>query len=204
MIMHPDKLMIVAHPDDEILWGGLNLLSNSGWLVVCSTHASNPIRSQEFYKTMKLIGNNIRFKMFDVEDNFTYSDDVSDRLYDNTPFDFYLQELASKDWTIVVSHNAVGEYGHAHHRKVHRMVKKYFHNPTFFATGPNLSPQVLMQKRLLLKHYTSQVSPMAFYELNDTSRPLLERDYFYREVVFIPPKQMLQPIRLKWLNRMTS
>lgn len=171
---------------------------------MCSTHSDNPVRSQEFFKTMKMIGGDIRFKMFNVPDIFTYSDTVSDTLYDNTSFDLYLQELAKQDWTLVVSHNEVGEYGHAHHRKVHRMVKKYFKNPVFFMAGPMLPQSVLIKKRELLKHYTSQICPTAFYSWKDMTRPLLERDYFYREVVFLPPKSMLQPIRLKWINQRTS
>jgi len=207
MIMQPDKLMIVAHPDDEVLWGGLNLLSQPGWFVVCSTHANHPVRSQEFYKTMKMIGNDIRFKMFDVPDIFTYSDVMANQLYDGTPFDDYLKELATQTWTIVVSHNEVGEYGHAHHRKVHRMVKRYFQTPVFFTTGPSLPQSVLVKKRELLKHYTSQICPMAFYTWNDMSRPFPEREYFYREVVFLPPKPpptSVNPLRLTWLNRRTS
>ena len=47
--------MIVAHPDDEVLWGGINL-SLSDWVVICSTHKNDPVRSKEFYKTMSFVG----------------------------------------------------------------------------------------------------------------------------------------------------
>ena len=39
-LLKPNKLMIVAHPDDEMLWGGMNLLLDSGWLVIVSTHGN--------------------------------------------------------------------------------------------------------------------------------------------------------------------
>lgn len=205
--MQPDKLMIVAHPDDEVLWGGLNLLSQPGWFVVCSTHANHPERSQEFYKTMKLIGGDIRFKMFDVPDVFTYDDRVADALYNDTPFDLCLRELASQSWKVVLTHNEVGEYGHAHHKKVHRMVKTYFRNPTFFGLGFRLSPVQINKKRELLRHYTSQECPMAFFNSNESTRPSGEQYYFFNEVILFPPPEsvtQLLPIRLSFLNRKTS
>ncbi len=47
-----NKLMIVAHPDDEMLWGGLALLEND-YLVVCITCGSNKYRVKEFKKAME-------------------------------------------------------------------------------------------------------------------------------------------------------
>ncbi|NDB84328.1 MAG: PIG-L family deacetylase, partial [Alphaproteobacteria bacterium] len=43
--MEVDKLLIIAHPDDEVLWGGMNLILQSGWFVICSTHLNDPVRS---------------------------------------------------------------------------------------------------------------------------------------------------------------
>lgn len=34
-----DKVMVVAHPDDETLWGGMHLLKNK-YLVICLTNAN--------------------------------------------------------------------------------------------------------------------------------------------------------------------
>ena len=36
-----DKLMVVAHPDDEVLWGGANLLAEPGWKVLVATNVRN-------------------------------------------------------------------------------------------------------------------------------------------------------------------
>lgn len=46
------KLMIVAHPDDETIWGGNHLLKGH-YLVVCLTNGNNPTRRKEFMKIMK-------------------------------------------------------------------------------------------------------------------------------------------------------
>ena len=51
-----DKLMIVAHPDDEVLWGGGHLY-DKGYLVVCVTNGRNKVRSQEFKDVVKASGN---------------------------------------------------------------------------------------------------------------------------------------------------
>ena len=34
-----DRVMVVAHPDDETLWGGMHLL-NDKYLVICLTNAN--------------------------------------------------------------------------------------------------------------------------------------------------------------------
>ena len=41
------KLMVVAHPDDETLWGGAHL-TEGGWFVVCLTNGYNEVRKNEF------------------------------------------------------------------------------------------------------------------------------------------------------------
>ena len=51
-----DKLMIVAHPDDEVLWGGGHLY-DKGYLVVCVTNGRNKVRSQEFKDVVTASGN---------------------------------------------------------------------------------------------------------------------------------------------------
>ena len=43
-----NKLMIVAHPDDETIWGGNHLLK-SNYLVVCITCGNNKIRGGILY-----------------------------------------------------------------------------------------------------------------------------------------------------------
>ena len=41
------KLMVVAHPDVETLWGGAHL-TEGGWFVVCLTNGYNEVRKNEF------------------------------------------------------------------------------------------------------------------------------------------------------------
>ena len=50
------NLMIVAHPDDETLWGGANLY-NDKYFVVCLTNGFNNQRTNDFRKILKFTKN---------------------------------------------------------------------------------------------------------------------------------------------------
>lgn len=47
-----DSLMVVAHPDDETIWGGEHLLKGK-YVVVCITNGNNRTRRKEFAAVMK-------------------------------------------------------------------------------------------------------------------------------------------------------
>jgi LmbE family N-acetylglucosaminyl deacetylase len=193
--MQPDKLLIVAHPDDEVLWGGANLLKETGWFVVCSTHANDPIRSQEFYQTMSY-ANVTQYEMFDVPDTYVEADDYDDEdqameavdeLYDGTPFDKRLATLAKQEWKLVLTHNADGEYGHLHHKKVHYMVRNLFPAAKFFTPAKDkLSPAVVEAKRDQLSFYRkTQAIAKQIYEGKSARLKKTEKDHFFHEKVFV-------------------
>jgi hypothetical protein len=183
--MEPDKLLIVAHPDDETLWGGANLLSEPGWLVVVSTHQYNDERAAEFFRTMSY-ANVTQYKMYDTDDIYTDDPDEADELYDNSDFETGLKELATKDWKIVLTHNEQGEYGHGHHKKVHRMVKSYFPQAVTFEIGEPLSSALAEVKRELMIFY-SQTQDIA-NKIHDGNEHLLkpvERDHMFKEKLYV-------------------
>ena len=45
-----NKIMIISHPDDEILWGLDSLLNENSWKVICITNGDNKIRKFRFKK----------------------------------------------------------------------------------------------------------------------------------------------------------
>lgn len=189
--MEVDKLLIVAHPDDEVLWGGINLLLEPGWFVVCSTNASNPVRSKEFYKTMSWC-NVTRYIMYDVSDEYTELASEADTLYDGSLFEKGLKELSKHSWKLVLTHNDTGEYGHQHHLKVHRMVKSYFSNPKFFKVGPKLPPTLLERKRETLMYYReTQMICRKIFDKNSLSLKVSEREHFFGETVYVKPKRTI-------------
>ena len=185
--MEVDKLLIVAHPDDEVLWGGINLLTQPGWFVVCSTHANDPVRSAEFYSTMSYC-NVTKYIMFDVDDTYTEDPSEADKLYDGSKFEEALKQLSKKDWKLVLTHNSDGEYGHEHHKKVHRLVAKHFKKPTFFTRGARLTTGQLEPKRDALLYYrkTQTICKKIFDRKGNTIREP-ERVFFFEETPFVNP-----------------
>jgi len=192
--MEADKLLIVAHPDDEILWGGGNLLAQSGWFVLCSTHLNDPVRSKEFYNTMSYCNVN-QYVMCDVEDTYTDDPLEADRLYDGSSFDKALKNLSHKPWKLVLSHNESGEYGHEHHRKVHRMVRGYFPGAKFFNPDSKLPVGIIERKRDALLYYrkTQDICKKIFNKHGGQLRAS-ERSHFFNEQIYVKSSKEISPI----------
>jgi LmbE family N-acetylglucosaminyl deacetylase len=150
-VLSPSKLMIVAHPDDESLFGGEALASSSGWTVVCVTSAGNPVRRAEFMAAMTAAKAN--WIMLDHADHLT-----------NGRFAPRLAEqiaaiLRDGAYELVVTHNARGEYGHPQHRALHRCVAALAPpGLELWVFGHHWRPFAVMStaKRSLLAHYPSQ------------------------------------------------
>ena len=49
--------LIVAHPDDEMLWAGGTILSHPSWkcFIVCLCRGSDTERAPRFYKALKVL-----------------------------------------------------------------------------------------------------------------------------------------------------
>lgn len=113
--MKPDKLMVVAHPDDESLFGGAQLVLFRGRKVVCVTNGDNPIRRKEFEIVMKKTGSD--YEIWDYPDE-QYTPLDENRLRSD------LERIVSEQkWDKIVTHSRMGEYGHMHHIQVHCLLK---------------------------------------------------------------------------------
>lgn len=113
-----NKLMIVAHPDDEVLWGGAHLIDDD-YLVVCVTCGNSRRRVREFQKVMKLTGD--KYIMLGYPDKTNGERDNWDSVRDDITKD--LQKIVDlKEWDLIVTHNRNGEYGHIHHKMTHKIV----------------------------------------------------------------------------------
>jgi LmbE family N-acetylglucosaminyl deacetylase len=154
-----DKLMIVSHPDDEILFGGNELITHNGeYKVVCIDYGDDPIRSKEFKKVMELAG------VIEYEHLYGYKggeDYIRRHLLD------YMRKLLiyEKDWKKIVTHNEVGEYKHPRHIALHDIVVGILRgygrdrewNLWVFGKGKiSLSEKQVKEKQKLLDIYKSQ------------------------------------------------
>lgn len=106
------KLMIVAHPDDDALWGGQHL-SQGGWFVVCLTNEYNEKRKAEFNHAMDIA--KAKRVILSYPDLVNYQRNKWQTCKEGIKNDFDLL-MKYKNWDMIVTHNPDGEYGHIHHK----------------------------------------------------------------------------------------
>lgn len=169
-IDYTNKLMVVAHPDDETLWGGGHL-SEGNWFVVCLTNGYNRQRTKEYHNALNSLGakgiilsypdltNGKRNNWSTVKNNI-----VNDM---NTV-------LKYKEWNMIATHNPEGEYGHIHHKMTSSYMRAStqsagnfsrlyyfgkFYKPNEIPTNleANVSSYNQNKKRHALDLYTSQL-----------------------------------------------
>ena len=133
----PSKLMIVAHPDDEMIFGGAELLQAlpGTWMVVavtsgtarsagkCSppkrTSTSEPwSRRQEFFNMLKFVHAHGEIWDFRVTwpraEGFSYSDQA--QLSSDL-----VALMRERPWEVVVTHGRDGEYDNVQHKQLHNL-----------------------------------------------------------------------------------
>jgi len=162
------KLMIVAHPDDETLWGGANLFKNR-YFVVCLTNGFNLKRANDFKKLLKFTNNSgIILNYPDFQDNIRndWSEVKTGLLKDLSKL------LNYQYWDKIVTHGPDGTTGHIHHKKtckyVTKIAKKYnkYNNLYYFGKFykkkipkylPRISDEELSYKKKEINIYRSVI-----------------------------------------------
>lgn len=161
-----NKLMIVAHPDDETIWGGYHLIKDD-YLVVCITCGNNKIRVNEINKALKysndkLIMLNFPDKILGKRSN--WKNDEEEIKKDIKKI------LEYKNWDVVVTHNPDGEYGHIHHKMTSKIVTNLYDKDNLYYFGKyykkndikdikvknKLNNKELKNKKKMLDVYKSQ------------------------------------------------
>ncbi len=118
------KLMIVAHPDDDVIWGGGHLLDGD-YFVVCITNGRNDTRKPEFEKMLSQSGNS--GYILEYPDKVAGERDDWKQVWDKIESD--LERLMKcKNWDLIVTHNKDGEYGHQHHKYTHSIVTEIYND----------------------------------------------------------------------------
>ncbi len=143
--------MITAHPDDEALFGGAELLTHSDeYKVVVVDECHNEVRKRELIASMKFIG----IKEFEHWTGYKGGEDY----YREKLIYELLRVLREREYTKIVTHNKQGEYGHPRHRALHDILNHLRPDILWqFDKGKRrLSTKLINAKRDLLKVYTSQ------------------------------------------------
>ena len=104
-----DKIMVVAHPDDEVLWGGLTLAREPGWGVLCLTNASTEDRKRAMARAMEVL--DCRWQIFDIPDRRTKEPSDEDR----SQIRSLLQPVFESNVSSILTHSPDGETGHRLH-----------------------------------------------------------------------------------------
>ena len=119
-IVKETVLMVVAHPDDETIFGGTDLFLSSRVHVVCMTNANNAVRVKELQRVAAGLctaaGPSVTVQLL------TWCTATASR-------DAVLQAVTSQHqaallrFTRVVSHASDGEYGHPQHKATHAIAR---------------------------------------------------------------------------------
>ncbi len=159
-------LMIVAHPDDESLFGGQELLDGNEWHVVCLTNAQKVARVQGFRAAMQYAG--ATCEIWDYPDRPGLSRDAPNARLSWQPF---MDEMKARlkgiadliQFGQIVTHNPEGEYGHEHHKLTHELVREALPDVSLhvFSIGSRaISRRLLERKLVLLDLYGDQIAPI--------------------------------------------
>lgn len=173
-----DKLMITAHPDDELIFGGRELLHEPGWLVVCVTCATNAAgnkfslcqaekRKNEFINVMNCL--KCKYQIWDYEDNGFNSN------WDTESLSIKIKKII-RDYNFkkIVTHNLQGEYGHIQHRRISEIIHAlrpdnlYVFDYTDTDNGKTFNDinPYLTKLEQLLKNYSTQSHIISKYYVN--------------------------------------
>lgn len=165
------KVMIVAHPDDETIWGGGHLIQDD-YVVVCITCGTSKTRLKEFKKVMNATGDSYIALGYPNKTDGKRNEWIV--FYDDIKKDIEMI-LNSNNWDLVVTHNEKGEYGHIQHIKTNKIVTEVYNDNNYrfslyyFGTYYSkkkirgveekltpMSNELLERKEEILKLYESQ------------------------------------------------
>ena len=123
MSKRKQKLIVVAHPDDETLFFGALVLSDprAEWSVVCVTDGNadgqKAVREKQFRAATRKLGVK-KVYFFEMPDRY-------EARLDQAMLTTKLTELP-QGFAEVYTHGPIGEYGHPHHQDVSLAVHRFF------------------------------------------------------------------------------
>jgi LmbE family N-acetylglucosaminyl deacetylase len=176
--------MVVAHPDDETLWGGATLAREPGWGVICLTHSRTRHRRRAFEEAMRRL--EAVPVLFDVPDRRTGEVTAEDRDLMSGILDPILTRHGIE---FILTHSPDGETGHRIHMAISDVVSRIA-DPSalhYFSFDPALDlardePDVWERKAHALRAYFDPLESAAgndglHIRLSRHERPVLAADY---------------------------
>ena len=159
------RLMIVAHPDDETIFGGGHLLQDK-YTVVCVTCGKVEYRVKEFEEVLSKTDDDYIMLGYTDRENLTGPISNWNNEY-NEIYNSLSEIINSTDWDLIVTHNPDGEYGHIHHIKTSEIVSRIADKNKLYyfghwyrngSNGPRISDDLYNVKiqELISIYYRSQ------------------------------------------------
>jgi LmbE family N-acetylglucosaminyl deacetylase len=147
------RALVVAHPDDEVMWfGGLLIAEPGDWHIFCaSTPRVDPERSVKFIAACKMLGA-VSAHISPLTES--PADGPLDRLAERIP------DLSAFDQ--IVTHNSRGEYGHKHHVSVHGFIAERW--PERIITGGYGMPEKPKRVAMTEDQYACKVEALKAYD----------------------------------------
>jgi LmbE family N-acetylglucosaminyl deacetylase len=146
--------LVIAHPDDEVMWFGGLLLAQPehDWTVLCCTvPRTDGIRAWKFFAACDALGARGKLLPFEEPPPSEPLEDGRMALLDLEPYDR------------IVTHGAEGEYGHVQHRSLSAFVHERWGHKEIWSCCPpgksdykeviRLTPPVLEAKMAALRCY---------------------------------------------------
>lgn len=171
-----NKVMFIAHPDDEIVSMGNFFFNNlDGLLVVCMTNGGNKTRLKEFSSLMNDL--NVQYQMWNFKDG----------LYVKWNEKKVLKKIESiishkQEWEMVVSHNQDGDYGHFQHKEVNRLVKSIYRGANLYVP---VKKEILISDKYQLKVEEADAKIKIFNKYYPSQQHILDslKNYFLYEAI---------------------
>lgn len=146
-----NKILIVAHPDDELIFSGKELMISNNWKVICVTNNSNKIRKADFIKVMDKLHIH-DYEIWDFPDYWN-------GMFNRKELAVRLRKILSENTFVeVLTHNRDGEYGHSQHKVLSEIVSELVDKNLYaFGKGEKMIHiKYLIKKIKLLLIYKSE------------------------------------------------
>ena len=160
-IENVENIMIVAHADDETIFGS-NELHNGKWLLIICTNSMDGrvglIRND--IPGLIQMSKDYNFNLIVIQHCDMYEEKIINVRFDITVYSYLEKYLMKQSWDSIVTHNRDGEYGHTQHILVHRIVSNILYNNdiiynTFkvFDFSDEVTNDHLVVKNIINKYY---------------------------------------------------